>query len=1050
MNTITDIDLTAALAFIADTHPGAAGFPVLAALPVQTGGTGGMQHHFLNRQRDDWRERAERWLATRADSMNLYVSVADFAAATTRKADNVITAWHLYTEQDETPLPATFPLATYTVETSPGRFQSWWRLVEPVDAATLARHAVALADAAGLSHAAVDASRVLRLPGTINHKRGGFVVRVAAHHPEAVYDLADFAPLLAACEAAHAPGRTVPPVDTTAPILEGGRHRALLSHAGRMRRGGMDADAMLAALRVVNAKQCCPPLEDAEVAALARDVESRYVPHHDAASDAAGEDGTPLVAGPYAVDGGRICWRKRERDGTVLVPLCNFAATITEEVMSDNGAEERGELAITGTLASGVPLPTVRVPMAQFPAMHWPTLLWGTRAIVSAGIGAKDRLREAIQLLSPDTARRTEYAHTGWRRVGGEYVYLHTGGAIGAGGAVPDVAVRLSDALAPFALPEPPEGDALREAVRASLAVLDVAPDAVTVPLLAAAYRAPLCIVDAADTTVALIGSTGAGKSELAALPQQHYGAGFERRKLPGSWESTPNALGWLLFEAKDALAVIDDFKPGGTQQDVARLHQAADRVIRGVGNGAGRGRMRADGGLRPVTPPRGLLLITGEESPRGESLAARMTTVPVDRGAVDFARLTDAQAHGAAGRYTAAMAGYLRWLAPRLDALAVTAAADRAALRDDARRAVDAHARTPDAVATLAYGWRQWLAFALDVEAITESEHAALWKRVWDALVSVGRAQREHVAHEEPTIRFFALLNTALASWQAHIADASGQAPYPPEAFGWKVIVKDEGGDTDGGGGERRVYAPQGRRIGWIDGDHLYLDAGAAHAAAQRVATETNGPVLVPPATLSRRLHERGLLRSGEPSRFGYAVRKVLEGKRRPVLHLHVGVLNAEHDHHDHDDRAAPDSPPYEGERAVGASGEHDQTWQKHDPGGHAAPLRGHSANGVGGENTRDAGGGGHGGHGGHASGAYTSPSDNEQGREGGVRPASPAVPITDAAREVVRRVRLERPDAPPARVEQIAEERLRSRGYDRAAAANALWEVLDGERVA
>src|SRR5207248_6449536 len=37
-------------------------------------------------------------------------------------------------------------------------------------------------------------------------------------------------------------------------------------------------------------------------------------------------------------------------------PLCNFAATITEEVIRDDGAEEKGELLVAGRLQSGRPL----------------------------------------------------------------------------------------------------------------------------------------------------------------------------------------------------------------------------------------------------------------------------------------------------------------------------------------------------------------------------------------------------------------------------------------------------------------------------------------------------------------------------------------------------------------------------------------------------------------------------------------------------------------------------------------------------------------------
>ncbi|MGH8557509.1 MAG: primase C-terminal domain-containing protein, partial [Methylococcales bacterium] len=75
--------------------------------------------------------------------------------------------------------------------------------------------------------------------------------------------------------------RTVKPtiVSEQELIFEGNRNDVLTSLAGSMRARGMDADAILAALEVHNQKRCEPPLEDAEVAVIARSV-GRYAPNH--------------------------------------------------------------------------------------------------------------------------------------------------------------------------------------------------------------------------------------------------------------------------------------------------------------------------------------------------------------------------------------------------------------------------------------------------------------------------------------------------------------------------------------------------------------------------------------------------------------------------------------------------------------------------------------------------------------------------------------------------------------------------------------------------
>ncbi len=60
-------------------------------------------------------------------------------------------------------------------------------------------------------------------------------------------------------------------------IPQGQRNTTLTSEAGKMRRAGLDEQAILAALRAINQQQCKPPLDDAEVQRIAASV-CRYQP----------------------------------------------------------------------------------------------------------------------------------------------------------------------------------------------------------------------------------------------------------------------------------------------------------------------------------------------------------------------------------------------------------------------------------------------------------------------------------------------------------------------------------------------------------------------------------------------------------------------------------------------------------------------------------------------------------------------------------------------------------------------------------------------------
>ena len=95
-------------------------------------------------------------------------------------------------------------------------------------------------------------------------------------------------------------------------------------------------------------------------------------------------------------------------------------------------------------------------------------------------------------------------------------------------------------------------------------------------------------------------------------------------------------------------------------------------------------------------------------------------------------------------------------------------------------------------------------------------------------------------------------------------------------------------------GEGEGEGGRAQGARVGWLDGDDLYLEPEAAFAAAQRLARESGDAVPVGSKTLHKRLHEKGLLASTEAGRRKLTVRRTLEGQRRAALHLRAGALSA------------------------------------------------------------------------------------------------------------------------------------------------------------
>ena len=569
------------------------------------------------------------------------------------------------------------------------------------------------------------------------------------------------------------------------------------------------------------------------------------------------------AAGNYRLREDGLYYVRTNRDGgRAYVQLTNFPAVITADIERDDGATRSRAFKIFAKVQGQAK--EIVIGTKEFPSMDWPLEYLGSNAIVYPNL--KDHTRTAMQELSREKTFQYVYQHTGWTQWQGEWIYLHAGGAIGRDGPVHGLLIELDPQLSRFRLPDPPQGNELVEAVRASMWMLHVMPDHITLPLFAAIWRVVLGPVDVA---LHIAGRSGTGKSELAALAQQHFGPDFTRKNLPGSWDSTMNSLQALAFFAKDALLVVDDFVPRGSSSDIARLHRDADRLIRSQGNQQGRGRMNADGSLRTPMWPRGLIVSTGEDIPRGASCRARMIVLEADPDDMDWRLLTRCQQDAQRGLYAAAMAAFLQWVAPRMAGMRERLMEELVRFRQQWAEK-KAHSRTPDNLANLNMGLRMWLEFAREIEAITAEEAAVIERRADDAFAQVAEAQANIQEHVDPVRQFLDLIVAAFASGRAHLAAVDGSCPHEPANWGW----------TFGGGGWR----PQGDCIGWVDDESVYLQWKAAFAAAQQIGRDVGEQIPVTINTLGKRLNQAGVLQACDHTRKTYYVRKKIAGVYQKV----------------------------------------------------------------------------------------------------------------------------------------------------------------------
>ena len=220
------------------------------------------------------------------------------------------------------------------------------------------------------------------------------------------------------------------------------------------------------------------------------------------------------------------------------------------------------------------------------------------------------------------------------------------------------------------------------------------------------------------------------------------------------TWTSTANSiqrLGWYL---KDVPMVLDDYKAAHVKPSQVTF------LLQNYGDGMARGRLDAHAEARNAFPIRATLISSGEDQPEGEASAlARILSIPLARGDVDRAKLTQVQEQAA--QLPVVHVEYLRWLAMQPPILAANRqrhSAQRSAVltRLDATPEQSTNpGRIASNTAALAVAWHTFSTF-LEQQGHWRAERARAWLSLCqDHLSRLARAQGTLVMEERASLVF-------------------------------------------------------------------------------------------------------------------------------------------------------------------------------------------------------------------------------------------------------------------------------------------------------
>lgn len=284
-------------------------------------------------------------------------------------------------------------------------------------------------------------------------------------------------------------------------------------------------------------------------------------------------------------------------------------------------------------------------------------------AIYTACAGMHRHLPNAILKLSGTFPTRQTYRFMGWTQIEEKWVYVSPSLSISAAGLIAEThEVELESRLRDYRLTDSDWTDSLN-AFNAAIRVMPtkLAPTLVAFTFLPLIQR--FLPAATAKPAIHLSGTTGSGKSEIAAVMASFYGD-FARDAPPAQWGDTVNTVEALGYSLADALYWVDDYKT------IYADTRTFSRMMQSYSRSMGRGRLTREAKLRQERPCRGHILSTGETTLEGEaSVLSRMLVldIPPWKGR-DPGGLALKQAEALRCHLPGFTVQFIRWIARQAD----------------------------------------------------------------------------------------------------------------------------------------------------------------------------------------------------------------------------------------------------------------------------------------------------------------------------------------------------------------------------------------------
>ena len=571
----------------------------------------------------------------------------------------------------------------------------------------------------------------------------------------------------------------------------------------------------------------------------------------------------------FSDERGNAFYREPLKDaaGVQDTPFMNFWPELRELRRMDDGFTISDKI-VFSAFRNGVYEPPVELEKRDMIG-NQPQVKFSAGCRVFKGKSNIARCGELLEMQCEDAETRTCYAHTGWKIINNERVFLNGENSVTADGLTDRYSVELDPDLRRcyrFISRDISEAEAFDVLLNMTP---KAAPDWLLVPSLAYVFLSPLNAMlreKGAEPSFSfyLIGKTGSYKSSWAKVLLSFFGRLGYAETAPITFLDTQNAIGRKLALGADIPLLLDDRRPTNNAADKIRYEGIEKYVSSAIGDRAARGRLNADATAKTSYIARCNLIVTAEEAFQniGSSSIARSVSVELKPDSICFDELRGLQARSE--QLNRVMTLFLQWLIINYEAVKNSADSQLSQYREFFTGA--GHPRLATAFSQLMFSYSIMLAFLQDKERLDQSRASGMCDRTKEIFLSMCEQQSKKVNDERPTKLFVDLLGELLDTRQVRLHDLN--------------TLESKAGN----------FFPTDKTIGFRDGSYLYLIPKAVYTAVLQYYSKSGYTFPASPATLWKQFKDEGkLICDGDR----LDKRKTINGKTRRYICLCADVLD-------------------------------------------------------------------------------------------------------------------------------------------------------------